>query len=632
MTTKINLPSSISSYPTAFVVAYVFATIDSKEYSWAITRSVFDSLPWAITDTSDGSDNSRDYATRFEFAILNAIRSLHHIRIVKPSIYLVDPPIDFDINWLHGYEFTILEIDPQGEITAKDVYLPTLYDSDEDDSDDSDEPTGSGSEPVADEEVAPKLDTRNTTPAATSNGGITQANYANKLHEAERIAEYQATKDTILIKIRELNRIIKANKFGGAKFVQAKLDKIQWQGRLDSINNDLALAKQAKKELKHLEKQAKTKQEVAPAIEVTTQGEITESDVNFTDSAWEITPTPASESQVAQPRVTIYHAQLSNSVIATIKGVGLHGNSARIYEIALPKNGYRFAVEFGYCRKFINTYKTGAYKTISGAITGALKFLDNEGKLEFYINHAHLNLLPAKWANADARPVTMFEVGKSYISSKGTVYTVHARRESGEYSSSDFDPFVWLTNRNQRGHRRDISYDNGVEICHWQPVSASILRADCPAPTDPTPDGSDEPTGSGNTPAPAPIDWHTVIDDIAISDFNLIDSSEWADYISEAEKEFDAMMETEHAEMQCDDYEAEQEIERKKSPPVPSFELLATKALAKAKRAGRAKFVQMTGMLFDTPKVSTTDLIARRAAQRKQLGDRLPPAPLFRGI
>ena len=107
-----------------------------------------------------------------------------------------------------------------------------------------------------------------------------------------------------------------------------------------------------------------------------------------------------------------------------------------------------------------------------------------------------------------------------------------------------------------------------------------------------------------------------------------------AETLAEAEKEFDAMMETERAEMQCDDYEAEQAIGRKKSPPVPSFELLATKAPAKAKRAGRAKFVQMTGMLFDTPKVSTTDLIARRAAQRKALGDRLPPAPLFkeRGI
>ena len=128
---------------------------------------------------------------------------------------------------------------------------------------------------------------------------------------------------------------------------------------------------------------------------------------------------------------------------------------------------------------------------------------------------------------------------------------------------------------------------------------------------------------------PAP-DWHTIIDDIAISDFDLIDSREWADLISESETKFDAMMETERAEMQCDDYEAEQAIERKNSPPVPSFELLATKAPAKAKRAGRAKFVQMTGMLFNMPKVSTADLIARRAAQRKQLGDRLPPAPLFR--
>lgn len=131
-------------------------------------------------------------------------------------------------------------------------------------------------------------------------------------------------------------------------------------------------------------------------------------------------------------------------------------------------------------------------------------------------------------------------------------------------------------------------------------------------------------------PAPAPIDWHTIIDEI--TDCDLIDSREWADHISESETKFDAMMETERAEMQCDDYDAEQGIERKNSPPVPSFELLATKAPVKPKKATRAKFVQMTGMLFDTPKVSTADLIARRAAQRKQLGDRLPPAPLFRGI
>ena len=33
-------------------------------------------------------------------------------------------------------------------------------------------------------------------------------------------------------------------------------------------------------------------EEVAPAIEITTQGEITESDVNFTDGDWDVTPTP----------------------------------------------------------------------------------------------------------------------------------------------------------------------------------------------------------------------------------------------------------------------------------------------------------------------------------------------------
>ena len=105
-----------------------------------------------------------------------------------------------------------------------------------------------------------------------------------------------------------------------------------------------------------------------------------------------------------------------------------------------------------------------------------------------------------------------------------------------------------------------------------------------------------------------------------------------ADLISEEEMRFDAELETERDTMAIEDYEAERTLERKNKPNTPRFELLATQRPAKAKRAGKAKFVQMTGRLFDTPKVSTTDLIERRAAQRKDLSNRMPPAPLFRGI
>ena len=400
MTTKINLPSSIP-HPEAFVVAYVFATIDSKEYSWAITRSEFDSLPWAITDTSDGSDNSRDYATRFEFAILNAIRSLHHIRIVKPSIYLVDPPIDFDMNWLHGYEFTILEIDPQGEITAKDVHLPTLDDSDEDDSVESVE----SDEPVVVAEII------------------------------EPVAA----------------------------------------------------------------------EEVAPAIEITTQGEITESDVNFTDGEWDTTPTPDG----------------SNS-----------GNTP------------------------------DGYNTLKSAVS------------------AHFNA---------AKAVKSFQA--YYLA-------FYRKLAKSNTCTLDICESVVTITRLANG-----TFEVSVQSQPVAPVSEMPVS-----------------------------DWHTIIDEIAIGDFNLIDSREWADHISESEIIFDQMIEAERDAMAIEDYEAEQAIERKNKPNTPSFEILATKQPAKAKRAGRAKFVQMTGMLFDTPKVSTTDLIARRAAQRKDLGDRMPPAPLFRGI
>ena len=199
-------------------------------------------------------------------------------------------------------------------------------------------------------------------------------------------------------------------------------------------------------------------------------------------------------------------------------------------------------------------------------------------------------------------------------------------------------------------HRQEFTPVETAEVTTQGEITESDVNfTDSEWEITPTPDGSN----SGNTPSGhstlksvvsaqsqpvAPVsempvsDWHTIIDEIAIGDFNLIDSREWADHISESEIIFDQMIEAERDAMAIEDYEAEQAIERKNKPNTPSFEILATKQPAKAKRAGRAKFVQMTGMLFDTPKVSTTDLIARRAAQRKDLGDRMPPAPLFRGI
>ena len=308
-------------------------------------------------------------------------------------------------------------------------------------------------------------------------------------------------------------------------------------------------------------------------VEVTTQGEITESDVNFTDGEWDITPTPDGSDEPTGSGNTpapVTHTTLKSAV-------ALHFNADKA-----TKSEHAYYLAFW--RKLAKS------NSCTLEICGQMVTITRLEKGDFAVSAQPI------------APVVITAEDKPQPTIKRTNPIKHAKKRVVISKLPNLIGEIMSP--------RDFASMIGMPIYK---VHISVA----PQP---------------EMPAPAPIDWHTIIDEIAISDFNLIDSREWADHISEAEKEFDAMMETERAEMQCDDYEAEQAIERKKSPPVPSFELFATEAPAKAKRAGRAKFVQMTGMLFNMPKVSTTDLIARRAAQRKDLSDRMPPAPLFRGI
>jgi len=173
--------------------------------------------------------------------------------------------------------------------------------------------------------------------------------------------------------------------------------------------------------------------------------------------------------------VTVYHAQLPQMVIATIRGVGINGEGVNI-----SIDSDRFNIELiSYPEIFSKTYKT-----ITGAIKGAFKFINNvvESEIEVYINPDLIHLLPAKWANANALQVIKFEVGASYATDEGDVYTVTKRGMSEYFSCSPFIGLIdsRLINRQHSDHYHSISYDNGVEICERKLLYRTILRADQP--------------------------------------------------------------------------------------------------------------------------------------------------------
>ena len=368
-------------------------------------------------------------------------------------------------------------------------------------------------------------------------------------------------------------------------------------------------------------------------IEITTQGEITESDVNFTDGDWDITPTPDGSDEPTDSGNT----PASESTHTTLKSaVALHFNAA-----AATKSFQAFYLAF--YRKLAKT------NSCTLEICGQMVTITRLEKGDFAVSAQSQPIAPQPEMPAPAiTPVKKLSITRTPALKTLAQNTTHGW--NADSLSDDELAKALMYNRAAQtlafaaGYNafRNKIKNNKLYILHQaasKDLEIHILREynkrglgdkyafDVTVLPKTTCAEQEKET------APAPIDWHTIIDEIAISDFNLIDSREWADHISEAEKEFDAMMETERAEMQCDDYEAEQAIERKKSPPVPSFELLAYQKPAKARRAGKPRFVQITPMLFDMPKVSATDLIARRAAQRKYLSDRMPPAPLFdRGI
>ena len=347
--------------------------------------------------------------------------------------------------------------------------------------------------------------------------------------------------------------------------------------------------------------------------EVTTQGEITESDVNFTDGEWDITPTPDGSNSGNTPSG---HNTLKSAVASHFNADKATKSFQACYLAFYRKLTKANTITLDMCGEMVTITRlaNGTFEVISEmpapAITPVKKLSINRTPalktLAQNTTHgwnAHSltddDLAKALMYNRAAQTLAYAAGNDAFRAKipKNKLYILH------QAASKDLEIYI-LREYNKRGLGDKYAFDVTV-----------LPKTNCAEQEKET----------------LP-DWHTIIDDIAISDFNLTDSSEWADLISESEIAFDAELETEHAAMQCDNYDAEQAIERKNLPPVPSFELLATKAPAKAKRAGRAKFVQMTGMLFDLPKVSATDLIARRAAQPKALGDRLPPAPLFRGI
>ena len=392
------------------------------------------------------------------------------------------------------------------------------------------------------------------------------------------------------------------------------------------------------------------RQEFTPVetAEVTTQGEITESDVNFTDGEWDTTPTPNGSNSGNTPdgyntlksAVSAHFnaAKATKSLQAYYLAFwrGLHKANTCTHEMCdstvtitrLEKGDFAVSAQSQPVAPVVIAAEDKPQPTIkrTNQIKRSKKRMAKLpnliGEIMSPRDFASMIGMPIYKLNITAAPLSEIpapEESKSYMEMvrNGTPSEWVEWIKQNPLNENDFWTFKRACDCKII---KGITYYffDGVEICsHFSgDINQCGLRS-----------AFNEYIANNRTITP---DWHTIIDEIAISDFNLIDSSEWADLISEAEMRFDAELEIERDEMAIDDYDAEQAIERKNSLPVPRFELLATKQPAKAKRAGRAKFVQITPMLFDTPKVSTNDLIARRAAQRKALGDRLPPAPLFR--
>jgi len=93
--------------------------------------------------------------------------------------------------------------------------------------------------------------------------------------------------------------------------------------------------------------------------------------------------------------------KIATNTIAIVKGAGVIIDDVNIIQIDSPKNGYRFKIQS--VRYPVESENT--YKTITGAIKGAFKFLLDdfaESEIKVYINPEHIHELPAKWANAEA--------------------------------------------------------------------------------------------------------------------------------------------------------------------------------------------------------------------------------------
>ena len=401
-----------------------------------------------------------------------------------------------------------------------------------------------------------------------------------------------------------------------------------------------------------------------PVAEVTTLGEITAEDVNFTDGDWDTTPTPDGDDSHHDADIARWSAILAKT--------GLHGQNRLISLLCSrdlgrgflqPKDTNEFtqwaALEL---QKSYPDYAIVGNEVLSKLeLLGWVRTCERDNYVTKTANHrfvvdfnrvAKITLAKCPLTDADyQKPDVLMAVELSEINnvnelvSKINALTVDSTPDgSDEPTDSGNTPSGHTTLKSAvSNHFNAAQATKSLQayyLAFWRGLhkANSCTHEMCDSVVTITRlEKGDFAVSAQSQPAapvsemPAP-DWHTIIDEIAISDFNLIDSREWADLISESEMRFDAELEIERDEMAIEDYDAERALGRKNSLPVPRFELLATKQPAKQNKARKPRFVQITPMLFDTPKVSTTDLIARREAQRKALGDRLPPAPLFRGI
>jgi len=139
-------------------------------------------------------------------------------------------------------------------------------------------------------------------------------------------------------------------------------------------------------------------------------------------------------------------------------------------------------------------------------------------------------------------------------------------------------------------------------------------------------------------------------EEITADDVNFTDS-DWEAWVAEIEQSFDAAMETERTQMQCDEWdEIANEVlhdtlleflrqEGKLTPemtasipvkarPTPPFQLLQAKVPKKAKKQSKKKFRNTTKTLFDLPKPTTGELVK----QKQPIRLNVKPAKLFQGV